>query len=72
MCVCACVCVCSERTEVMNSHARQKKDMADMLAAMEQEFADAENELRQVCVCVCVCVRVCEGQREQAWRCAED
>lgn len=36
-----------ERTEVMNSHARQKKDMSDMLAAMEQEFADAENELRQ-------------------------
>ncbi len=33
---------------MMNSHARQKKDMADMLAAMEQEFADAENELRQV------------------------
>lgn len=31
----------------MNSHVRQKKDMADMIAAMEQEFADAENELRQ-------------------------
>jgi len=37
----------AERTEVMNSHARQKKDMADMIAAMEQEFADAEHELRQ-------------------------
>ena len=31
----------------MNVHVRQKKDMNDMIAAMEQEFADAENELRQ-------------------------
>lgn len=37
-----------ERTEIVNTHVRQRKDMTDMLAAMEQEFADAENELRQV------------------------
>jgi|AntDeeMinimDraft_5_1070356.scaffolds.fasta_scaffold82502_1 hypothetical protein len=37
-----------ERTEIVNSHVRQRKDMTDMIAAMEQEFADAENELRQV------------------------
>lgn len=38
----------TERTEIVNAHTRQKKDMSDMLAAMEAEFADAEAELRQV------------------------
>lgn len=38
---------CSERTEIINAHVRQKKDMNDMIAAMEAEFNDAENELRQ-------------------------
>jgi predicted nucleic acid-binding Zn-ribbon protein len=36
----------SERTEIENAHSRQKKDMHDMMAAMEQEFADAENEAK--------------------------
>ena len=39
--------LCSERTEIVNAHMRQKKDMNDMIAAMEGEFNDAENELRQ-------------------------
>jgi hypothetical protein len=38
---------CSERTEIVNAHVRQKKDMNDMITAMEGEFNDAENELRQ-------------------------
>jgi hypothetical protein len=37
----------SERTEIINAHMRQKKDMNDMITAMEGEFNDAENELRQ-------------------------
>lgn len=44
-----------ERTEIVNTHVRQRKDMTDILAAMEQEFGDAENELRQVrgsCFCL--------------------
>jgi hypothetical protein len=36
-----------ERTEIINAHVRQKKDMNDMITAMEGEFNDAENELRQ-------------------------
>jgi hypothetical protein len=38
----------TERTEIVNAHTRQRKDMGDMIAAMEGEFADAEAELRQV------------------------
>lgn len=37
----------TERTEIVNAHHRQKKDMHDIMAAMEQEFADAETEARQ-------------------------
>eukprot|EP00983_Pelagomonas_calceolata_P093574 1157788-Pelagomonas_calceolata.AAC.5 len=37
-----------ERTEIINTHVRQRKDMTDIIAAMEQEFADMDNELRQV------------------------
>lgn len=29
-------------------HHRQKKDMHDMMAAMEHEFSEAENDARQV------------------------
>mmetsp|Transcript_8140 Transcript_8140/g.20845 ORF Transcript_8140/g.20845 Transcript_8140/m.20845 type:complete len:521 (+) Transcript_8140:159-1721(+) len=36
----------TERTEIENAHNRQKKDMHDMMAAMEQEFQDAENEAK--------------------------
>lgn len=39
--------MCRERTEIINAHSRQKKDMNDMIAAMENEFLEAENELRQ-------------------------
>ena len=39
--------LCSERTEIVNAHMRQKKDMNDMISAMEGEFGDAETELRQ-------------------------
>ena len=35
-----------ERTEIENAHSRQKKDMNDMMTAMEQGFQDAENEAR--------------------------
>lgn len=38
---------CRERAEISNSHARKRKDMADMAAAMEREFAEAEAEARQ-------------------------
>jgi len=37
----------TERTEIINAHQRQKKDMHDMMTAMEQEFTEAENEARQ-------------------------
>lgn len=37
----------AERTEIINAHSRQKKDMNDMISAMENEFLEAENELRQ-------------------------
>lgn len=37
----------TERTEILNAHARQKKDMSDMITAMEGEFQDAEAFLRQ-------------------------
>eukprot|EP00899_Mesostigma_viride_P021782 jgi/Mesvir1/29605/Mv21460-RA.2 len=37
----------TERTEIINAHARQKKDIADMMAAMESEFEEAEADARQ-------------------------
>ncbi|MEW5310230.1 MAG: hypothetical protein WDW38_002047 [Sanguina aurantia] len=37
----------TERTEIVNAHSRQKKDLADLTTAMEAEFADAQNDLRQ-------------------------
>ncbi|KAG2490043.1 hypothetical protein HYH03_011508 [Edaphochlamys debaryana] len=37
----------TERTEIVNAHTRQRKDMGDMITAMEGMFSDAEAELRQ-------------------------
>jgi len=37
----------SERTDMTSSHNRQKKEMADLMAAMETEFAEADSEARQ-------------------------
>ena len=37
----------TERTEMVNAHHRQKKDLLDMMAAMDHEFTEAENEARQ-------------------------
>eukprot|EP00232_Nephroselmis_pyriformis_P026137 CAMPEP_0182864200 /NCGR_PEP_ID=MMETSP0034_2-20130328/7042_1 /TAXON_ID=156128 /ORGANISM="Nephroselmis pyriformis, Strain CCMP717" /LENGTH=528 /DNA_ID=CAMNT_0024996449 /DNA_START=166 /DNA_END=1749 /DNA_ORIENTATION=+ len=37
----------TERTEIVNWHVKQKKDMQDIMAAMEQEFEQAEAEARQ-------------------------
>ena len=38
----------NDRTEIVNAHNKHKKDMNDMRVAMEQEFQDAENDIRQV------------------------
>ena len=40
-------CLFRERLEIVNAHMRQRKDMNDMISAMDGEFNDAENELRQ-------------------------
>lgn len=37
----------SERSDLTSSHNRQKKEMADLMAAMEAEFAEADSEARQ-------------------------
>jgi len=37
----------TERTEMVNAHHRQKKDLLDIMAAMDHEFTEAENEARQ-------------------------
>lgn len=37
----------NERTDMMASHNRQKKEMADLMTAMEAEFAEADSEARQ-------------------------
>ena len=37
----------SERSDMSFSHSRQKKEMADLMAAMEAEFAEADSEARQ-------------------------
>lgn len=38
---------CRERADIVNAHNRRKKDLNDMNAAMEHEFSEAENELKQ-------------------------
>ena len=40
-------CLFRDRLEIVNAHMRQRKDMNDMISAMDGEFNDAENELRQ-------------------------
>ena len=37
----------TERTDMTSSHNRQKKEMADLMTAMEGEFAEADSEARQ-------------------------
>ena len=37
----------SERSDMTSSRNRQKKEMADLMAAMETEFAEADSEARQ-------------------------
>ena len=37
----------NERTDMTSSHNRQKKEMADLMTAMEAEFAEADSEARQ-------------------------
>lgn len=54
-CRCWCSCVAqslqeefdSERSDMSSSHNRQKKEMADLMTAMEAEFAEADSEARQ-------------------------
>ena len=36
----------TERTDMASSHNRQKKEMADLMTAMEGEFAEADSEIR--------------------------
>mmetsp|Transcript_36300 Transcript_36300/g.43865 ORF Transcript_36300/g.43865 Transcript_36300/m.43865 type:complete len:516 (-) Transcript_36300:287-1834(-) len=37
----------TERTEIINAHMRQKKDIHDMMAAMEHQFQEVEHDARQ-------------------------
>lgn len=37
----------TERTDMTSGHNRQKKEMADLMTAMEAEFAEADSEARQ-------------------------
>lgn len=37
----------TERSDMTSGHNRQKKEMADLMTAMEAEFAEADSEARQ-------------------------
>ena len=39
-----------ERSEINAAHARHKKDMNDIIVAMQSQFSELEADLRQVCL----------------------
>lgn len=41
----------AERSEIAAAHARHKKDMNDVIMAMQTQFTELEGDLRQVTHC---------------------